>query len=856
MSASKQETDENQNVAAPAKSMARPGGFAFRKGGFPSPLKNSAPRPQASSRSIPKTANSSATASDVQKSAETSKLGVAKLTVANPAAASRPGGLGFGRRPTKSANGSVTNSSVSRRVSATPGTEKKLEEIKGRIIRVIFHAADSGYTVLAARIHGEKKDATIQVTTGIKVNAGDKVRAHGEWTTYKGKPQFKADMIQMEIPEGAKGVAEWLRNGAVQGVAQGTIRKMIKAFGEDIQNVIGDAEALAEVIPQTKADAIAKAWNSNANQPQLVTALFEVGLKPKQIARVIEQYGAAAMKKIETNPWEFVETIEGIGFPTADQIARAKGLSMTSAKRIMTGLDWVLNESLNRDGHCGIPKNALLSNAVDMLQVPEEVVEHSFNDFLDGVNVVEDTDVNLVYSRSLWDAENDLADKLAALQCRPFRFMDKEEAESLLEETEAELGIRLDRDGGQIDAATMVLSNGVSIITGGPGTGKSTTQRAIVKALSDAGKRVALAAPTGRASKRLSETSGQDAQTLHRLLVYSPMDGCFVHNEDNPLKIDVVIVDEFSMVDIRLAASVVSALPPHAMLLMVGDFDQLPSVGPGQVLRDLILSEVLPVARLTRVHRQAEGSGIAIAAHRINTGLTPMDPEDPMRGFSVINKKDHEAIDEVIRLVRFELPEMGFDPMKDVQILTSMKVGDVGTEALNIALKSALNPASDDINHSVTLIKKTFSIGDRIMQMRNDYQKGVYNGEVGTVIAVGEETNEDGKKTKFLKADFDGVEAMYLPSEVDDIELAYAATVHKSQGCEFPVVIFVAAMSHRRMLNRNLLYTGVTRSRTECIIVGEQNAIERAVETADSFRRHTGLQYRIMHAMEELKEAA
>lgn len=735
-----------------------------------------------------------------------------------------------------------------------PEAEDPLEEVRGTVRREIFRATDSGYTVLAVDLDGRAGDTTIQVTTTLRPNQRDRVVARGRWAVYKGKQQFKADVIQLEIERGTAGIAKWLKNGAVPGIGPGTISKLVKHFGDRLPDVVSDADELAKArIGDVKAREIARCWRSNADQPELVALLGGLGLKPKQIARVIERYGASVKKLVRTNPWELVE-IEGIGFPTADSMARAEGLDMNSRLRLQAGLAHVLSETLNREGHCGLPEGELVSEAARSLEVDPEVVEDALVSFIDGVRAIRDQD-GLVYARQLWDAENELCDRLIAmLSCGEPSAPSRAAAEQAIQHAERELGVELDREGGQFEAAVIALCSPICVITGGPGTGKSTAQGVIKKALEAFERRFAFAAPTGRAAKRLSETSGMDAKTLHRLLEFSPNIGDFSYGPSRPLQLDTLVVDEFSMVDLRLANSAFGALGQRASAVVVGDFDQLPSVGPGQVLRDLIESGAIPVVRLTRVRRQAAGSGIAIAAQRINQGLPPEEPGSSVRGFKVVDRADHQGIEELVNLVRFELPEMGFDPMRDIQVLAGMRKGDLGVDAVNEVLKAALNPDLGDEN-SVSLGPRRLTVCDRVMQTRNDYLKGVYNGEVGTVTSVGFDVDREGRRTPWAVVDFCGVEARYKPEEHDDLLLAYAATVHKSQGCEFPVVVFFAPRAHRRMLNRNLLYTGVTRARTECVVVGDRSVVDACVRVADASRRHTGLQRRLRAAL-ALPEAA
>ena len=736
------------------------------------------------------------------------------------------------------------------RPAVAPAHAAASEELRGKVRRVVCRT-ESGFTVLAIRT-GNGSEVSLQTLTAQEFREGDAIIAEGAWGDYRGRPQFRAEVVRADMPRGARGVADWLRGGAVRGIGPAAIAKLAAAFGDRLPDVAGDAAALRKGgLKPAQADALAKTWNANAGMGELEARLRGFGLKPRQAVRVIEEYGAAAIRIIETNPWEMVD-IEGIGFPTADRIAGEAGLDMTCSARIQAGMHWAFGEMLAREGHCGMPEPELVSSAAEMLDVGQDVIRHGMDRFADGARILRCGLTGLVFPSALLHAEEVAVDNIAALLARSAGAVAPEDAERAVLRAEAELGVALDRDGGQFAAAVMALSNAVTIITGGPGTGKSTAQAVIVKAHSYFGRedaRVQLAAPTGRAAKRLSETSGRQARTIHRLLEFSPGEGGFLYSARNPLRLDVAIIDEISMVDTRLFASLAEALPPDACLTLVGDADQLPSVGPGQVLRDLIDSGLVPVARLTRVHRQAAGSGVAVAAQRINRGEPPEQPGGAMRGFSVTHKADHEVIAAVVKLVRFGLPEAGFDPMRDVQVIAAMRRGDTGVEALNRALKAALNPASDDGN-TIRLGVRELTAGDRVMQQRNDYQKGVYNGEVGIVTAVGHDAEPGGTRTGWATADFSGVEARYTAKDAEDIDLAYAATVHKVQGCETPVVVFAAPRGHRRMLNRNLLYTGVTRARMDCRIVGDRQTVDTAPSIADAARRHTGLRERLAFVME------
>ncbi|MFC4236132.1 ATP-dependent RecD-like DNA helicase [Thalassospira xianhensis] len=725
-------------------------------------------------------------------------------------------------------------------------------ELKGKVKKVIFRSAEGTFIIMAVTYKNEegvRTETTVKANTIINFGPGDDFSAKGKWGEFKGAKQFTADLIRHLIPSGAKGIVAWIKTGAVPGVGEAAAQRMASFFGENLRNVMKDAAKLAECgIPIAKAEAIVTAWRFNEEQPELMTLLMDAGLKPKQTAKVMEHFGAAAMEMIQTNPWEMVSVIEGIGFPTADRIAERNDIAMTSHHRIREGYLYALSEAVHGSGHCGLPKADLVSKATDLLHLHREHVEAHLPVFLDDLRVVDDEVAGLIYPRRAWESEEEVASKLYAMLKNYRPSLSEQQALEKVELAEKMLGKRLDRDGGQLEAAMLALRYPVVIITGGPGTGKSTTQDVICKALELAGqKEILLAAPTGRAAKRLSETTGRDASTIHRLLMYDGKSGQFRHNEDNPLNADVSVADEYSMVDIFLCASKFEAIEAgNTSVIMTGDVEQLPSVGPGQVLRDLIDAGHIPTARLTKVHRQAAGSGIAIAAKRINSGQSVMEPNHPMTGMRIRNSHAYDTLADLVKIIRTELPEMGYDPMQDVQVLAAQRRGSLGVETLNQVLKKALNPAYEDDN-TVVIEGQPYTVGDRVMQIRNDYTNGVFNGEVGSIIAV-EDTGPVGGKDnskRILYVDFSGHTVTYRGGDVANLDLAYACTVHKSQGCEFPAVIFVAPQEHRRSLNRNLLYTGITRARQECILLGSPSAIEGAVHVLDVSRRHTGLKRRL-----------
>jgi len=726
------------------------------------------------------------------------------------------------------------------RPPAAPPESEGLVEVSGRITHQIYARDD--YAVYA--LDSKEGSIKVAVTSSIKASKGDRVVARGTWSMYKGKPTFKAVMLMHEVPKGAKGVATWLvGTKAVPGVGKATVDKLVEYWGDRLHEVVDDPDKLAEAkIPRAKAEAIADAWNNNANQPELIEFLGRFGIGQMTIAKIVRRYGGASRRIIRDNPWALAETIQGIGFATADRIAAEAGHDKESEKRIQAGLRCALDQRTMTDGHCGLPRAALVDEAVALLELPRKLVDENVGTIVDGKLVVLDEVTGLIYPNRFLNAERGLAERLRAMLDEGDR-IDEATARQAIEQAVSDMGVK--RDETQVEAGVMALVNPLSIITGGPGTGKSTIQKAVVRALESLGRKVVLASPTGRAAKRLAEVSGRPASTCHRLLSFSSEKGGFEFDSSNPFEEDRFIVDEASMVDVMLAWNFMDAVKPGGGVTIVGDVDQLPSVGAGQVLRDLIESGAIPVTRLRTVHRQAGDSGIVVAAARINAGEHPkQNASESLEGFVFEAAEGADDLtDRIVRLMKHDLPAMGYDPIKDVQVLASMRRGDLGIATLNERIKAALNPAVPD--KSVEIRKRVFSVGDRVMHLRNDYAKKVYNGELGTVVWAGMRKGEDGKEEPSMKVDYSGYAAFYGPKDVDDVELSWAATVHKSQGCEFPVVIFACPYGHQRMLSRNLLYTAVTRAKVKCVVVGHDRALRLAIEKAEVDRRFTGLASRM-----------
>lgn len=743
----------------------------------------------------------------------------------------------------------VDNNQEKKQNSDLPVSDN-LDSISCYITYVIFRSADGNFTVYAVT-DSNGKNFNVQTNNPIVFNKKDKIIIKGSWSSYKGNPVFKASVIQHDIAKGAKGIITWLGTKVVTGVGKSTAEKIGRHFGDRLEEVIGNPDELSLIIPRNKAEAIAEAWNMNAGQSELVAYLGKFGIGELTIAKIIKRYGSAAKRVVRDNPWSLAENISGIGFVTADNIALEAGHQKDSVIRIEAGVKYSLEDEVNKNGHIGLPLNKLLEVSCKLLGISRDLVSNNINNIIDNKFFFFDETSKLICPASILNSEINFCNKLKSLMAEG-TYNDVDASQKAIDMAMEKLNVSLDE--GQYSAAVMAVANPVSIITGGPGTGKSTTQRVIVKALELMDYSVVLAAPTGRAAKRLSEVSNREAFTCHRLLQFSMEKGGFEYDENKPFEQDKFIVDEFSMVDIRLGSSFSAAIKRSGGLIIVGDVDQLPSVGPGQVLKDIINSEVVPVSRLTKVHRQAENSGIVKAAWMINNGKNPIEEQQKLNGFDfkeVYSSDDMKKY--IVSLMTEILPAQGYDPIKHVQVLSSMRKGDLGVNVLNEVIKDALNPANK--NPTVEIRKRIFSVGDRVMHLKNDYVKKVYNGEVGTVVWAGNKFNSTSNKEEpCFKVDYSGYEVFYYPSDVEDVELSWAATVHKSQGCEFPVVIFVCPNSHKIMLTKNLLYTAVTRSKDSCYVVGHSAALEHAVRTISVNKRFTGLNNRLSNNVEnELK---
>jgi exodeoxyribonuclease V alpha subunit len=653
-------------------------------------------------------------------------------------------------------------------------------------------------------------------------------RTHGQ--------QFKARFLRTSLPDSADGIEKYLSSGMIRGVGPVYAKKLVRAFGEKVFDVIeATPDRLREVdgIGPVRAASILAAWAEQKAVREIMVFLHSHGVGTARAVRIFKTYGADAIQVMTENPYRLARDIRGIGFKTADAIATKLGIEKTAMVRVRAGISYALTDAMD-EGHCGLPTEELIPLAEKLLEVPQELIRTALDLELQEGTVVADRvgETPCVFLAGLHRAEHTIAERLMRLAngALPWPWIDPDKA---LPWVEQRIGFSLAES--QIAAIRLALISKVLVITGGPGVGKTTIIRGILRILSAKGVKLSLCAPTGRAAKRMTEATGFEAKTIHRLLEVDPKSGGFKRGEDNPLDSDLLVVDEASMVDVMLMRSLVRAVPDQAALLIVGDIDQLPSVGPGQVLADVISSGAVPVVRLTEVFRQAAQSRIITGAHRINQGSIPdLSPPGPDSDFYFVQADDPEtAVSRIVELVKTRIAKrFGLDPIRDIQVLCPMNRGGVGARSLNIELQAALNPAGD---RKVERFGWTFAPGDKVMQIENDYDKEVYNGDIGYIDDVSPDNGE-------LTATFDGRTVTYRFGELDTLVPAYAATIHKSQGSEYPAVVIPIMTQHYAMLQRNLLYTGVTRGKKLVVIVGQKRAVAIAVRNVSGRRRWSKLQ--------------
>ncbi len=711
------------------------------------------------------------------------------------------------------------------------------ENLVGLVERVTFHNEENGFCVLRLNARGQRDLVTV-IGHAAMISAGEWIQAAGTWTNDRTHGlQFRAAFLRATPPTTIEGIERYLGSGMIRGIGPAYAKRLVNTFGEAVFDIIeAEPARLREVegIGPKRAERIAAGWAEQKVVREIMLFLHAHGVGTSRAVRIYKTYGAEAVAVISENPYRLARDIRGIGFKTADQIAMKVGIAKDAMVRVRAGVSYALAEAMD-EGHCGLPEDDLLRTGAELLEVSADRLTAALALELQEGAVVADTvaERRCIFLAGLYRAERDIAERLRSL-VRGKPPWPVPDVDRVIPWLESRGGITL--APSQREALRLAVGSKVLVITGGPGVGKTTLVNSILKVLVAKSVKVALCAPTGRAAKRLTETTGVEAKTIHRLLETDPKNGGFKRDETNPIACDLLVVDETSMVDVLLMKALVRALPPRAALLLVGDVDQLPSVGPGQVLADIIGSEAVPVVRLTEVFRQAATSRVIVNAHRINQGQMPDVGlgQTARTDFYVVDAAEPEiAVAKILAVVRDRIPKaFGLDPVRDVQVLCPMNRGGVGARSLNIELQKVLNPPGEV---RVERFGWTYAPGDKVMQIENDYDKEVFNGDLGIVARIDMEAGN-------LVAAFDGREVVYAFGELDELVLAYATTIHKAQGSEYPAVVIPVMTQHYTMLARNLLYTGVTRGKKLVVLVGQRKAIAMAVRNGGKRRRWSKLQ--------------
>lgn len=696
--------------------------------------------------------------------------------------------------------------------------------------RITYQNPENGYSVLKVKVKGYNDLVTL-VGNLLEVPVGSVLLCRGEWKVDKRYgSQFVAATWEETMPATVYGIEKYLGSGLVKGIGPRFARAIVQRFGTETIDIIEtEIERLYEVpnIGRKRVAKIRESWEKQKDIKNVMLFLQGYGVSTAYAAKIYREYGKESIDKVRENPYRLADDIWGIGFKTADGIAAKMGYEKEDPRRCRSGILYTLGQ-LSDEGHVYAGEEQLVKTAGQLLEAGETAIRDTLAGMLQAEDLILDKDA--IYLPPFYHAECGTSRRLRDLAESTGRSL----FDGLFDPSSLTAETGIEYDEVQLAAIRQAVTSKVMVLTGGPGTGKTTTTQGIIAALKKAGLRVLLAAPTGRAAKRMSEATGMEAKTIHRLLEYNPQDG-YKRNDENPLEGDALIVDECSMIDILLMNNLLKAVPVGMRLVFVGDIDQLPSVGAGNVLRDIIDSQRIPVVRLVRIFRQAQKSRIVMNAHTINQGRFPDTSNGRDTDFFFMREDDPErAAETIVRLVKERLPRAYRESPDRIQVLTPMQRGVVGAANLNLLLQQALNPSGPSLNRG----GYTYRQGDRVMQQRNNYDKDVFNGDLGYIREV--DTEE-----RTLKVDFDGKWVEYDVTELDELTLAYATTIHKAQGSEYPIVVMPVLMTHFVMLQRNLIYTGITRAKKICVLIGATKALAYAVRNVSVLKRNTRLRERL-----------
>ncbi|NJD03962.1 MAG: ATP-dependent RecD-like DNA helicase [Ruminiclostridium sp.] len=708
-----------------------------------------------------------------------------------------------------------------------------MEYLSGIVERITYNNEENGFSVIKIKSRGFP-DLVAAVGNLAAVNVGAVVKLKGEWK-YDSKfgKQFSVVDYQETVPATVAGIEKYLGSGLIKGIGPVNARRIVNCFREDTIRIIEeepDKLVNVEGIGPKRVTMIKKAWQEQKEIKNVMLFLQSNGVSTAYAVKIFKTYGNDSINTVKTNPYKLADDIWGIGFKTADKIARQLGFDKNSYERCRSGIIFVLNE-LSNDGHCYAEREQLITEAQKILELDTDILNPTIEKMIEEKSIIPDA-VNAIFLPPFYYSEIGTARRIRDIlsgQCM-FRSVF---SEGIIEKLERECGIKY--DDVQADAIKTAARSKFMVLTGGPGTGKTTTTLAVIKVFEKLGARVLLAAPTGRAAKRMSETTGMEAKTIHRLLEFKPPEG-YKKNEDSLLECDVLIIDETSMVDIILMYNLLKAVSDNTIVILVGDVDQLPSVGAGNVLKDIIDSGIVSVIKLTRIFRQAQGSAIITNAHKINKGEFPNLNGGRNSDFFFIQEEDPVKVVETIKDLCAKRLSKHYNasPINDIQILCPMQRGETGAHNLNTVLQETLNPTDISLKYGGT----QYRLNDKVMQIKNNYDKNVFNGDIGSIASI---DTED----RTLVIRFDGNDVEYDVTELDEVVLAYATTVHKSQGSEYRIVVAPFTMQHYMMLQRNLLYTCVTRAKKVFVLVGSRKAVGIAVGNNKTQKRNTMLAGRL-----------